>query len=363
VLVRRASDNRTFGQGVTGPDGKFTINWSTTENAASFALQVTFQGFHKDARFFLLDEDGDVINMTKNVTLETGQTEDIGQFKIGSAGAPNKFANLYDALFQTWQTSLLPSNLMFDRLKFVQVRAFGDFDDKCPGSTSCAFTKDNVLWIGNVAAFSRFTAAHELGHIASFKSDNHQTSVDTCFPKVCTRANRSSCCDSDTPNVGHSFLTKEHLAVAFEEGFADHVANMSLWSNNAVAPHICNGSGPCPTTNGLELSFGAGCQAGSGRQELQVVRFLWDLYDNRQDFNFDDDAFVSRSFFFDTVKKFTPGFDDHDADEVLTSTADSDGFREFDNKDGRSADDFLFYAKSTVSQATLMHEQNCLKKL
>jgi hypothetical protein len=357
VYVLDASDGTLLGSGASGTDGRFTVSWYSLENKPSFAAQIAWIGYGPSGSYYITKPtalyDSYLMKVGAYFTAPTNGTKDVGEVIYGSISGGNSIASLYQSLYLGYTSALKPSNRMVSSFTGVRVAAFGTFSE-CGASGSCADGDDKLIRIATDRAFEQGTAMHESGHIASYLSDGHKGAGNYCYPAT-------SCTGTAAT---HSVFSDEWLAASFEEGFASIVAAVGLWAPNATAPRQCEGTGACTAGGALEISFNTtSCLTTNFRQEMQVTRFLWDLYDTNVDSTYGDNRNHSVSILYDILFRYTAGTGNHNKNEPWNSTLTT-----IDNYDGRGPDDFLFWTEdflpdsTTIVSPTTMFTANCLKQ-
>jgi hypothetical protein len=345
VYLRVASTGSALGQAVTDTSGNFTMSWHSATTAASFTAEVYWDGVNKDTRFMLSGPDATMYTFdSPNFVLTSGTTaaapQDRGDVKWGAAGAPNSLVDLYHDMWMAWTYALAPSNLMQSRFTAVRAFAYGVFA-QCGPSGSCALPGSNVVLMNPSEQYDPFTVMHEMGHIASSRADSHSGANDYCYPSTCSS-------NSDAKSI-HLFDSPEWLAPTFEESFADLVGNIPMWAPSASDTRICHmAAGSCTAALSLEFSQVTGCTDTLAREELQSLRFLWDLYDAHVDSNYAENRSYGPDLFFDTLGSYIVGTGDHMTNEPWNA-----GLTAVDNKDGRSPADFLFWLDVSSSPVRL----------
>jgi hypothetical protein len=122
---------------------------------------------------------------------------------------------------------------------------------------------------------------HELGHIATYTARP--------WKKV-------SVYNYDGTGEYWDWATPEFGSAAFEEAMASHYGNMTFWNRHAsVTPTTCTSNGftcysgagaTLPNTDFELTSFPAAtnnCIVNESLFPISAMRFLWDVYDNRND--------------------------------------------------------------------------------
>ena len=344
VWVRRTSDFAVIGQGTTDRTGSFTIRWNDPTSSGSVAADLYWTGEHKDGRFALRNSTGLVFRMsTPDFLLANGTTAtaptSIGNYKWGQSGSPHPLSNVYDGAFRDWDV-FETANRMVNHFTGVEIRAFSD---RC--STSCAEGKVVTL-DPNSAYVPQARVMHELGHVASTVASHDQT---RSLPP------NTIYCFDDTVNCGWGLNSREWQAAAFEEGLATFFGDVGLYTKAATAPHTCYASAAaCSTgTFNMETSSRSSCQSGENRWALSTNRYLWDAYDTPSDYTGEN---LSAAYyeFFDTVNALHNGTWEDQKEEYWNAD-----YSALDDKDGRSAHDFLDVWRQWGTDSGTQYDGNC----
>jgi hypothetical protein len=119
---------------------------------------------------------------------------------------------------------------------------------------------------------------HELGHVATYVARPWKIGFSY-----------------DLSGPGWTPAAPEYASAGFEDAMATHYGSMSFWYGSAETPTTClTGGGHCYNASGNPIagtnieatSYPAGannCVAGEDRWPLSVTRFLWDVFDARDD--------------------------------------------------------------------------------
>jgi hypothetical protein len=357
VYVVNAADGTNLGTGSADASGNFTVSWySLSTLPAGTRAQISWIGYHRSGAYYIVkatDYNAVYSFKSPSFTITPGTTtaspQTVAEFVLGTSTAGNNLASLYEAAHLAWKAALEPSTRMKSNFTGVRIAAFGTFSE-CGASGSCATGSEKLVRINTNRAFTLSTPMHEMGHVASYQSDKHKGGFSNyCYPLT-------TCAYAD--NV-HSATSNEWLAPAFEEGFATIVAAVGMWAPNATTPRVCDSTGACSGLN-AETSFNtAACRTSDYRQEVQVTRYLWDLYDTVVDTTFDDSRSNPVSIFYDILAKYTPGGDNHDVNEPWNAALTA-----IDNLEGRSAGDYLYWTNQflpgTAASQSLAFSANCL---
>ena len=349
VYVKLDGTSTVIGQGSTDENGEFVISWSTQTFPAD--VVVYWKAEHKNGRFKFLHPGGSAYSLTSSAVAlvdntTSGSPQNRGTMTWGSSGSPNEVANAYDGAVRMWNDALSWSNKMEANFTGLTIYAFSDTQpDSC--STSCAKGSANTVQLDANAAFKPLgRVMHEMGHIASYKSDTHTGANDYNYPSTGSGGSWST-------------TTAEWKAASFEEGLATFFGVRAIYHQANDEPHYCNSTSVCSTgTYDLEESTGTtsgSCAADEGRWALSTMRYLWDAYDSHDDSNYSDAVSSNYFDFFDTLGDYPSGTGDGDKDEPWNSSYSSK-----DNRDGRSAEDFRGHFQSrTGSSTTSQCSYNC----
>lgn len=279
-----------IGQGGTGTDGTFTASW--TAPVAPAQIRVRFFASQKDSRFHFADPGGAWYNWFTSL-ITTGPSsgaspQPIGAWFLGSATAPDPYANAYWAAEREWRDVFSLVGVLQTNFTNVEIRGFADdmplFRGNCP--TSCASGETRQVQLDADAAFNpQARVMHELGHIATYVTHPWQRTRNYNWP-------------DKTGTGGWSQSSAEWSDAAFEEAFATHYGNVAFWSDNAETPTSCNTSATCYAATGapklnadLEASsyahFVNNCDTSASnpeaRRPLSHMRFFWDVFDSHND--------------------------------------------------------------------------------
>jgi hypothetical protein len=150
----------------------------------------------------------------------------------------------------------------------LEIRGFAKtIFEYCP--TSCAHGPDNNIQLDDAAAYKPQTRImHEMGHIAVYVSQPW-TFAFASYGK-------------NDPGFTWDYQTDEYASAGFEEAFASFAADSTLYNGNAVAPY----GGATEDIGYLQLETSdrsTGCAAAEASWPLSAERYLWDVYDNRND--------------------------------------------------------------------------------
>lgn len=333
------------GVGTTNSSGSFTINWYYPLSGTPTSATLEFYGRHKDGHFQIMDPDGTSHRFYWNGTVTYGGTANWGSQTWGSSGAANAFANAYAAAWRTWYYAFAYSTLLVAYLNDLEI-----WVNTSTGNTF--FTPSGFhIEIDSSNLWEYFTMYHEMGHAASYKASSGQSFAyggDYCYPST------GSCAQ-------HSFTSQEWGAAQFEEGFATAIGNISQFWSSATDPYACFGksNGACPADDGstsmdLETSLFTSCTSADSRREINVAKYIRDLYDSSDVVN------LSFSQTLGGVYYLASGTGEDQKDEPWNS-----GYTALDDRDGgRSAKDYqqkvdTQYNISSSDSAYLYDDANC----
>ncbi|MCU0655024.1 MAG: hypothetical protein MUF64_06965 [Polyangiaceae bacterium] len=198
---------------------------------------------------------------------------------------------------------------------------------------------------------------HELGHIASYVLKPYSNGGDYGWP-------------STGIGGGWSQNSSEWGATAFEEAFATHGGNITFWSDNSVAPTTCLSSTTCYsggtpvgnsnieatsypyTINNCDLSS----SAPESRWPVSAMRFLWDVFDNRNDADGDSYTANSGCFWcqFGVMGLYPSGTGSNAIDEPWNAS-----YSAIDNYDGRGSASYSANYSSNFNSVTILRTDNC----
>jgi hypothetical protein len=344
VFVRVAGS--VIGQGVTDANGNFTMAWQTeSKPTTSIRAELFWQPTHKDGRFSIITDQGYPWELSAGtVTLLTSSSvsspQSLGAFQWGTTlQDANPIANVYDGAWRTWEAFRV-SNRMLTYFNNIRIQAF-DTRGECP--TSCAIGPEKLVILDPGSPFSpQSRIMHELGHIASYLSSRDQSfrsGRNYCYPDP----------SNDNPNCtnrGWRYTSTEWGAATFEEGLANFLGDVALYSPNARAPLTCLASkADCGGGLSIESSSRGSCASDENRFALSVERYLWDVFDSNIDYP--GESLTKNYFeFFDAINSFDNGHDNLQKEEPWvpgTRTCDVNGQCQLTydlvDLDGRSAND------------------------
>jgi hypothetical protein len=344
VYIRRASDARIIGQGATDAAGNFSIGWTIPNSSDDVSADLIWVGEQKDGRFAVRSDTGaQYVFWTFPFTLHNGGSDFIGTLVWGDAQNPNPLANVYDGAWRAWSEFSL-SNRMLAYFNNVELRAFSS---QCP--TSCAFGADNRVFLDPDSAYEpQARVMHEMGHIASYRSNRDQqrnVQTDYCFP------------NQGGDGCGWTMNGPEWASVGFEEALATFYADTSLYSPWARAPHSCLASAVACGDGFFNIEEShAQCGADENRWPLTTMRYLWDAFDSNVDIA--GETLQRNNYeFFDTINAFDNGNANHQKDEAVC--CDFFGACSLCRRDGRASSDFRANWAVWGTDSTFAFTNNC----
>lgn len=275
-----------IGSGVTSSNGYFNFNWNRASTPSS--VRVYWQLENKDNRFRVRGSTGGTYAYWSSaISVSNGQSKYIGVLKAGSSGSPSGIANIYDGADRMWYDALNYSGRMRNVFTGLQIRAY---PTDCP--TACAKGPQNRIHIPSGSQFKpQARILHEMGHIASYKSNPRRMSTGYNYPTQSLASGGSwSFTGSD-----------EWRSAALEEGRATFFGDVAFYWSGAQDPRSCNSTGTCSTS----IETAGTCSGVAGRRAVNMDRYMWDIYDTRQ-----DGETVSAPYyaFFDTIAAIPNGF-------------------------------------------------------
>lgn len=350
VKVRLKWGTLVVGQGVTDQLGVFNFQYTIPSDSTHTLVLETFLE-EANGRFQVYDGDETTRRLYSNISysaLDSGGS--LGTFTWGSSSSPNPHANIYDSAWRTWYKAFSYSGLMNSYFTGVKIFAFNA--TACP--TSCASGDDKEVIIDSVwSAYAPMgRTMHELGHIAS----------DLASPGQSFKAVANYCYPNTSPppggNCGWSETSSEWGSDQFEEGLATFLGMVAIYWGWNPEPHHCLLSGAACANNSFDIEDSSGCTSADKREPLQVVRYLWDLYDTSVEGTWDTTN-EGYGWFFSAVNDFKGGSSDQYGNRGKNEPYNSSG--SVDDYDGRSAYDFYFIWEDLHSNnAYSVRSNNCL---
>jgi hypothetical protein len=321
--------------GTTTATGTFKLSWSTT--LALGQTRVVFKGYHAQGRFTTFNSAGATYQWNGALfTLINGTTSTspqvIASTRFGSATLPDPALNFWAAAETTWWYGMMGSNKLFN--DFTNIALKGVYSGDCG---TCGSGPGKYMRLDAQYDYNLPTVSHELGHVASYLLNPRSTTGDYCYGsgQLCTPAN-PYCCNGGGGIGSHAQDSAEWQHVGFEEGFASAVATITLNQQFAPDPYFCVAieAAECPTGTAkyrMEPSVNAGavCSMTERRQENNVTRYLWDMYDGVADASWDNVS-VLYWHIYEVMTRFPAGYGLRQNNDPL----DSSTHATFDNRDG-----------------------------
>lgn len=302
IRIEDASGN-VLGQGTSNSTGWYQIAWSSAATISQF--RVRFFAEHKDGRFRLTYTNGVTAQWATgliNTTLYPAPyVQNIGTAYIGSSTAPDGHGNAYWAAERLWTQTYQYVGLLQTNFTGVEIRGFANSvpgyitpAGTCP--TSCARGSAKKVQLDASAQYApQARVMHEMGHVASYWLKPHTEGVGGA-------SWASYAWGGDTSETWGQ-ESHEYGAAAFEEAFATHGGSITLWSPQSEQPTTClSGGGTCYTGPAPVLRFALSgttlettnypyatnyCNLSptspESRRALSAMRFMWDVYDDRND--------------------------------------------------------------------------------
>ncbi|HET8934649.1 MAG TPA: hypothetical protein VFN67_14470 [Polyangiales bacterium] len=311
--------NNVIGTGFTEDNGDFSVPWMTDPTVpAPMNVEVLVLSWQRDGRFFLANPGGQITNVTSGpIAPVDGTSAAMPQrpwatpLQAGNSALPDPFFNAYWALEFEWRTVFKLVGILDQDLTNVEMRGFQDTMAGYHGTrlSSAAFGPDNQIQFDANAAFNpQARAMHEYGHIASYVTN---PAFRTTGAYDWSQKAEMDLATMMTPVMAGGtwdYATSEWASVAFEEAFATHYGNIAFWNDDADTPTSCSrASGNCYTPGAMsvpvanadvEASSFSACDttatAPESRRAVSAMRYLWDVYDNRND-NMVDDAYTANA--------------------------------------------------------------------
>jgi hypothetical protein len=261
-----------------------------------------------------------------------------------------------------WNNSLSTSARLFNNM-FSSVLAF----DPAPALFNGAGTDFNtqIIRIGTPTTQGFIPTArvmHELGHAAN-------KALDSSLVVGPLNNTGIYCWSATVGNCTHTYEQPLWKYGSFLEGWANFIATTGIYGPTANQPHICAisassaGGGACPTQTttacsnsgfscDVEWSTGfGGCPANAERFEINVARYLWDVFDSNAD---NANTIACNGFaglhsdavnfgivgIIDDLANYAAGIGDHQKNEQYQDAA----LTTYDDRDGRADRDFNWNA-------------------
>lgn len=339
-VVDASSLATVLGQGTTDTNGNYKISWTSPSTPPS--ARILWKARHKDLTFEILGSSsgGILYRTSSSFTLTPGTTsvapQDLPTFRWGRSGAADAITNLYDGAWRMWWYSLRWSNLMQSRFTGAKIKVFGGTSE----CKTCTYVTTKTIHIGDPEeAFApQANIMHEMGHLASYFSNYRwATGADEypCYEGGVPPHPSVTCSDGDK---GWRLNRPEWLSLAFEEGLATFFGDVAMYWHGAAVPTTCDSTDFC--TMNIEQSYGDydDCLVDEYRKPITTVRFLWDIYDSRDDVGIGllDEIQIGYGHIVDVLNSYPVGFGDGQVDEPWADAT----YTTIDDYDGRSPYDF-----------------------
>jgi hypothetical protein len=286
-----------IGQGYTNNSGQYTVRWNTLlSDPTPQTIKTVITTIHE--RFGIYYPQGQWAkqaspSVVPNLSSTQANPQDFGTLGVGSSALPNPYFNAYWAAEIQWRSTMAPLGVLLNGFTGVEVRGFQNTivsSSFIPGADTCASSctaaPNRQVQLDTNAGFApQARIMHELGHVASYWIRTWDPGIDYTF---------------DGPGIAWSQGSTEYGSASFEEAFATHFGNMTFWNRLAsVTPTTClTSSSHCytivtpPATSvptpfsDFETSLNGAtnfCFAGDNRKPINYMRFLWDVFDSRND--------------------------------------------------------------------------------
>jgi hypothetical protein len=296
-VVVQGDSGGIIGSGWTDVSGVYSIAWATPIGSPPSQIRVAVAPRHE--RFVIYNPQGTAsgtnsITPWVNAIIGTTQAnaQQFGKRTVGSSSLPQPYFNAFWAAELQWRTTLAFIGVLINDFTGVEARGFQDtivsstfipITDTC--TSSCTVGSLKQVQFDTDAAFSpQSRAMHEFGHVASYLVRPWKVGVD------------------DSLNgSGWDWSQSEHASMAFEEAIATHYGNITFWNTLSATPTTClagkdeycyNVVTPPATSvpvafSDFEASSWSGatnnCSVNEGQLPISMLRFLWDVFDGRND--------------------------------------------------------------------------------
>ena len=371
-VVAYSAAGAIIGQGIMNDAGSTTLTWTATPAPAQAFLRIYPN--QKLSAFYFTDTSGSLYNaFTAPVNLVSGGNTTFPNSFIGTQVAPNPYFNAYWAGELQWRRVLSLVGLLVTNFVNVEIRGFanvipGYIDAGGIALSSRAFGPLKKIQLDTNAAYSpQGRVMHEMGHMASYLTNPFRFGSDYTW-------------GGGAPSQW-GFTTAEFGHVSFEEAISTHYGNMTLWGDNSVTPTTCLSAGHCYSaalvastplfgTNVEATSFPFGINncstaaaAPESRWPLSATRYLWDVFDNRNDADGDTYSANQSGHFWQhlaNLASYPAGLGFFQEDEpwapgaggaVVLGTA--------AEKDGRGVATYRLYYASSTQDTNLLRVSNC----
>jgi hypothetical protein len=299
VWVLNAFTNALLGVGSTDTNGNFCVYWNAQDIPTN--IKVHFPAHQKDNRFWFHDTSGaGYLAASWNFAPNANSTcdsnpNDLGGLGVGSSTSPDPYFNAYWGAEVQWRSVHSLVGVLINNLLGVEIRGFANnipsWLGNQPNSAAQGPTK-RVQLDANAAFAPQARVMHEIGHVAEYVTHPWQVGFDYTWSPPGQPAGP----------VLWGYGGPEWASAGFEEAFATHYGNIALWFDNAVTPTSCfvsqghcyNAAGTIPlAATDVEVSNSPpntnNCDVSAGTPEsrwpISIMRFLWDVFDNRDDGN------------------------------------------------------------------------------
>lgn len=261
-----------IGLGSTDRNGDFSVYWQYHMPVDLITLRAFMQ--NKDGRWAVVDVNGFVHNgFVVNINAQPYRN-------LGNVTWNHGLFDVEDAVDRTWNIRF---HEMYNSHLFTGVTVTYPADETSASGT-------NVQIFTTMASQPMEGVSHELGHVVDFLAtgQGYKRCGAFNYPSACTPPRIPPCMETS-----HTYTSPEHYCLGFAEGLAGFLGYTSYYAESATDPKACHGSQPCTGTGIntvlLEPSSGTGsCVETVRRNETQLMRYLWDAFDNVNDANFND---------------------------------------------------------------------------
>ncbi len=287
-IVNNASGT-LLGYGGTDVNGNFTVSWSAATTPPQ--IRIVIFPYEKNGRLFFTNPAGTLYSNSTPAQTTVTPSMNIGTWWMGTSAAPDPYYNSYWAAEYQWRSTLALIGSAITNYTNVENRGFqndiSSFLGNCPNSCSDGPNK-RVQFDAGAGLAPQARAMHENGHIAEYVAHAWSRTMNYNWPDMSTFS------ASGPWSPGGA----EWGAPAFEEALATHYGNIAFWGDNAVTPTTCSTNGICYDGSG-NPSANTNIEATSypftvnncslamanpeARWPLSYMRYLWDVFDNRND--------------------------------------------------------------------------------
>jgi hypothetical protein len=320
-----------IGVSYTSLTGAYTVTWSYTSTPSKVRLDFVY--CHQDDRFCVKSETGAqwYNTMRSGITPVANSTVALGYSTWNNAAV----GNVYDAASRVWEEAFRYSAYLLPVFNAVTIK-YPD-SSQAPGDAITTGATKTILMADNCSAMPMNCVAHEFGHMGMYLL------APFTF------------CGAYSANF--QVTSTENFCVAFEEGMAQFLAQVSFYWLQAPAPRYCISASACGPAGGwsLETSSGTTCSASAPRKSMITsARYAWDAYDQIDD-GWGDSVQQSYDAMLAGVAAWPTGTSNTLAvrDEPWNSP-----YTLVDDADGRSALDYKAYLDNGISTTT-QYNNNC----